>query len=66
MNTVENFFTLENIKSFFIDVYDWLENALTIAFGNIGYEPIRNLLINPCFWIMIIVLILVCFIFRRR
>jgi hypothetical protein len=57
MNTTENFF---------INIYSWLENILSIAFGNIGYEPIRNLLINPWFWIIIIVLIIVCFIFRRR
>lgn len=57
MNTTENFF---------INIYSWLENILSVAFGNIGYEPIRNLLINPWFWIIIIVLIIVCFIFRRR
>lgn len=66
METLKNFFTAENLESFFSNIYNWLENNLAIVFGKIPYEPIRNLLVNPWFWIIIIVLFLLSLIFRRR
>lgn len=66
MEGIKNFFNAENFKSFFVTAYSWLENILTKAFGKIGYEPIRNLLTNPWFWIIIVVFLLLCIIFRRR
>ncbi len=66
MEIIKNFFTPENLKSFFEDLYNGFENILIDAFDKIGYEPIRNLLINPWFWIIIVVLFLLSFLFRRR
>jgi len=66
MEAIKDFFTSENTKSFFLNIYEWLENILTKAFGKIGYEPIRDLLSNPWFWIIIVALFLLSIIFRRR
>lgn len=66
MEAIKNLFTAEKIKSFFINIYNWLENILETAFGRIGYEPIRNLLTNPWFWIIIIALFILSLVFRRR
>ncbi|OPL17421.1 MAG: hypothetical protein AVO38_00055 [delta proteobacterium ML8_D] len=66
MEEIKNFFTSENLKSFFVNIYSWLEDILTKAFDKIEYEPIRNLLINPWFWIIIVFLFLLSFLFRRR
>ncbi len=66
MEALKNFFTSENLKSFFTTIYSWMEDLLTKAFGRIGYEPIRNLFTNPWFWIIILALFLLGLIFRRR
>jgi hypothetical protein len=66
METIKNFFTPENLQSFFEGIYNSLEDMLVKAFDKIGYEPIKNLLINPWFWIIIVVLFLLSFLFRRR
>jgi hypothetical protein len=66
MELIKNFFTAENLKELFLDIYSWLEEILDMAFGKIGYEPIRELLSNPWFWIIIIGLFILSLIFRRR
>ena len=66
MELIKDFFTSENLKNFFLEIYGWLDNILDRAFGKIGYEPISELLSNPWFWIIIIGLFLLSLIFRRR
>ena len=66
MEFIKDFFTKENLASLFWRFYAWLENILDTAFGGIGYEPLRDLFINPWFWIILIVLLILGIIFRRR
>ena len=66
MDWIKNFFTLENFKITLIKIYDWLQDLLIKIFGNIKYEPIRDLLSNPWFWIILIALFILGRIFRRR
>lgn len=66
METLRDFFTLENLHSLLVNAYGWIEGLLTKIFGKMGYEPLRNLFINPWFWIIILVLFLLSLIFRRR
>ncbi len=66
MEVIRNFFTLENIQSLFVTIYNWMEDLLTKIFGKLGYEPLRNLFTNPWFWIIILALFLLSLIFRRR
>jgi len=66
MEVIRNFFTLENIGSLLETIYIWLEDLLLKVFGKIGYEPLRNLLTNPWFWIILLALFLLSIIFRRR
>jgi len=47
-------------------IYAWLEITLDTLFGKIPYHPIRDLLINPWFWFIIIFLLILAIIFRRR
>jgi hypothetical protein len=66
MEVLRDFFTLENIHSLLVTIYDWIEGLLTKIFGKLGYEPLRNLFTNPWFWIIILALFLLSLIFRRR
>ncbi len=66
MESIKDFFTMENMRSLFEIIYTWLEDFLIRVFGNLGYEPLRNLLTNPWFWIIIVALFLLSIIFRRR
>jgi len=66
MDLIKDFFSKENIAELFVKFYDWLQSVLLVLFGNIGYEPIRDLLVNPYFWIIIFFLLLLGLIFRRR
>jgi hypothetical protein len=66
MEAVRNFFTKDNMYALFGQFYRWLEGLLENVFGNYSYEPLRVLLTNPLFWIIIIVLIILGFAFRRR
>lgn len=66
MESIKDFFTMENMRSLFEIIYTWLEDSLMRVFGNLGYEPLRNLLTNPWFWIIIVALFLLSIIFRRR
>jgi hypothetical protein len=62
----KNFFNLENFKFIWTKIYDWLGITLKTIFGKIPYTPIRDLLTNPWFWIILLVLLLLGIIFRRR
>lgn len=66
MEIIKNFFTKDNISSLFDQFYKWLEGLLASVFGNFTYEPLRDLFINPWFWIIILALIILGFIFRKR
>ena len=66
MEFIKNLFTREKILSFFDLVYSWLENLALRIFGDLPYEPLRNLLVNPWFWIILIALFFLGLIFRRR
>lgn len=66
MEAIKDFFTMENMRSLFEIIYTWVEDFLMRVFGNLGYEPLRNLLTNPLFWIIIVALFLLSIIFRRR
>ncbi len=62
----KNFFTLENSKALLLKFYEWFQDFLIKAFDKIQYEPIRDLLSNPWFWIILIILFIIRRIFRRR
>jgi hypothetical protein len=66
MEIIKNFFTKDNISSLFEQFYKWLEGLLASVFGNFTYEPLRDLFVNPWFWIIILALILLGLIFRKR
>ena len=66
MEQVKSLFNLENIKELSIKIYDWMQIALDTLFGNISYHPIRDLLSNPWFWIILLFLLVLGLIFRRR
>ncbi len=66
MEWTKNFFTLENSKALLLKFYEWFQDFLIKVFGKIQYEPIRDLLSNPWFWIILIVLFIIGRIFRRR
>lgn len=66
MEFIKSFFTKENLTMLFERFYSWLENTLETIFGGMGYEPLRDLFINPWFWIILVALLLIGIIFRRR
>lgn len=66
MEIIKNFFTKDNISSLFEQFYKWLEGLLASVFGNFTYEPLRDLFVNPWFWIIILALIILGLIFRKR
>ncbi len=66
MEIIKNFFTKDNISSLFGQFYKWLEGLLVDVFGNFSYDPLRDLFINPWFWIIILTLIVLGLIFRKR
>jgi len=63
---LKNIFEWENIKILSLKIYEWSETALETIFGRISYEPIKELLTNPWFWIILIILLILGLIFRRR
>jgi hypothetical protein len=63
---LKNFFSSKNIGFLWGNIYEWLEITLKTLFGDISYHPIRDLLINPWFWFIIIFLLILAIIFRRR
>jgi len=66
MGFIRNFFTNERILSYLDRPYSWLENLLLGIFGKLPYEPLRDLLINPWFWIILAALVFLVLVFRRR
>ena len=66
MEIIKGFFTKDNLIALFDQFYRWLEGILDNIFGNFSYEPLKVLLINPWFWLIIIALLLLGLIFRRR
>ncbi|MBC7333687.1 MAG: hypothetical protein H5T85_04395 [Actinobacteria bacterium] len=70
MERVKEFFTSENFKEnlrvIWEKIYSWLADVLDKLFGRITYEPIRELLTNPWFWIILLGLFILGRIFRRR
>ncbi len=66
MESIKNFFTKDNALSLYDQFYNWLEGLLVDVFGNFTYEPLRALLINPLFWIIILALISLGLVFRKR
>jgi hypothetical protein len=66
MEILKNFFTKDNALSLYEQFYNWLEGLLINVFGGFPYEPLRALLINPLFWIIILALIFLGLIFRKR
>ena len=66
LGNLKNFFSSENISFLWGKIYEWLGVTLKTLFGNIPYHPIRDLLINPWFWFIIIFLLILALIFRRR
>ena len=66
LGNLKNFFSSENIRFLWDKIYEWLVVTLKTLFGNISYHPIRDLLINPWFWFIIIFLLILALIFRRR
>jgi hypothetical protein len=66
LNRIRDFFNAENIRHLWGRVYEWFEITLKTIFGRIPYEPVRDLLINPWFWFIILFIIILYLIFRRR
>ncbi len=66
MEQVKSLFNLETIKELSIKIYDWAQTALDTLFGNISYHPIRDLLTNPWFWIILAFLLVLGILFKRR
>jgi hypothetical protein len=60
------FFSPENFKELWLKIYSWFETALKTFFGKVPYPPIRDLLLNPWFWIIIVFIIILFISFRRR
>lgn len=63
---LKKFFSYENISFLWGKIYEWLEITLKTLFGKIPYHPIRDLLMNPWFWFILIFLLILALIFRRR
>jgi len=66
MEFIKSFFTKDNLTSLFERFYAWLENILDTIFGGMSYEPLRDLFINPWFWIILIALLILGILFRKR
>jgi hypothetical protein len=66
LGNLKNFFSSENISFLGGKIYEWLEVTLKTLFGKIPYHPIRDLLVNPWFWFIIIFLLILALIFKRR
>jgi len=66
MDIIKDFFSAGNLSNLFERFYNWLQSLLSNWFGNISYDPIRDLLTNPWFWLIILGILLLGLIFRRR
>lgn len=66
LQRLHDFFKIENLMHLWSKAYEWFEITLKTIFGKIPYEPIRDLFINPWFWIIVIFILILGIIFRRR
>jgi hypothetical protein len=66
LQRAQEFFNAENFMSLWLKIYGWFEAALKTFFGKLPYPPIRDLLMNPWFWIIMIFIIIIALAFRRR
>ena len=66
MESIKGFFTKDNFAQLFERLYAWLENILDTVFGGMGYEPLRDLFVNPWFWLILLVILILGIVFRRR
>jgi hypothetical protein len=66
MEFIKDLFTKDNFAKLFERLYAWLENILDTVFGGMSYEPLRDLFVNPWFWIILLVLLILGIVFRRR
>jgi len=66
MEALKAFLTKDNLTDLFNQFYNWFAGLLDKTFGRYTYEPLKVLLVNPYFWIIILVIIILCLIFRRR
>jgi hypothetical protein len=55
-----------NLLPLFDRFYQWSEGWLEKAFSNLDYQPLKQLLTNPWFWIILIIIIILGLVFRRR
>ena len=62
----QEFFNAGNFRELWLKIYGWFEAALKTFFGKVPYPPIRDLFINPWFWIIIVFMIILILAFRRR
>ena len=63
---LENFFKGDGITTLWDRIYEWFEITLRTLFGRIPYEPIKDLFINPWFWLIVVFLIVLLLVLRRR
>jgi hypothetical protein len=66
LQRLQEFFSAENMRFLWTRIYGWFELTLKTLFGKIPYSPIRDLLTNPWFWVIIVFIIILILIFRRR
>ena len=66
MESIKGFFTKDNFARLFERLYAWLENILDSIFGGMDYEPLRDLFVNPWFWLILLVILILGIVFRRR
>ncbi|OQA21256.1 MAG: hypothetical protein BWY60_00755 [Actinobacteria bacterium ADurb.Bin346] len=66
LQRLQEFFSAENMRFLWMRMYQWFEITLRTLFGKIPYSPIRDLLINPWFWVIIVFILILILIFRRR
>jgi hypothetical protein len=62
----QEFFSAANFKELWLKIYGWSEASLKTFFGKVPYPPIRDLFMNPWFWIIIVLIIILILAFRRR
>ncbi len=66
MQKAQEFFSAGNFKDLWLKIYSWFEATLKTFFGKVPYPPIRDLFMNPWFWIIIVFIIILVLAFRRK
>jgi hypothetical protein len=62
----QGFFNSENFKELWLKIYGWFEATLKTFFEKLPYPPIRDLFMNPWFWIILVFIMILILAFRRR